>query len=71
MPFYLLESFSINCVKDTSHLRVKCERPLAITYSHYSKDLIGYHVYLRSRATVSLFHKFMSLTQGDEENRTR
>ena len=25
---------------------------------------------LRSRATVSLFHKFMSLTQGDEENRT-
>ena len=26
---------------------------------------------LRSRATVSLFHKFTSLTQGDEENRTR
>ena len=71
MPFYVLESFSINCVKDTSHLHVKRERPLAITYSHYSKDLIGYHVYLRSRATVSLFHEFMSLTQGDEGNRTR
>ena len=27
--------------------------------------------HLRSRATVSLFHKFTSLTQGDEENRTR
>ena len=27
--------------------------------------------YLRSRATVSLFHKLMSMTQGDEENRTR
>ena len=27
--------------------------------------------FLRSRATVSLFHKFTSLTLGDEENRTR
>ena len=26
---------------------------------------------LRSRATVSLFHKFTSLTQGDEKNSTR
>ena len=26
---------------------------------------------LRSRATVSLFHKLTSLTQRDEENRTR
>ena len=26
---------------------------------------------LRSRATVSLFHKFTSLTQGDEETGTR
>ena len=28
-------------------------------------------VILRLRATVSVFHKFTLLTQGDEENRTR
>ena len=38
--------------------------------SFKSQQAINFdQAHLRSRATVSLFHK--SLTQGDEENRTR
>ena len=34
-------------------------------------DRIGLKIYLRSRATVSVFYTFTSLIQGDEENGTR
>ena len=34
-------------LRATSHLCVKCERPLIITYSSYSENTMHYHFYLK------------------------
>ena len=41
--------------KGTSHLCVKFERPLIISYSLYSENIINYHFYLKHVRRIEVF----------------
>ena len=46
-PLMLDASLDGERIRATSHLCVKRERPLIITYSLYSESIIHYHFYLK------------------------